>query len=228
MAIDTSLHLSTSTRAAHRAAPERQRTATEPRRAAWAATDPILLDYYDNEWGMPVTDETGVFERLSLEGFQAGLSWLTILKKRPAFRAAFSDFDPDQVANFEQADVERLMGDSGIIRNRAKIEATISNARATIALRDTGTDLAQLVWAHMPEVSPAPERDEEVPSTSQESVALSKQLKSLGFKFVGPTTLYALMSAIGVVDLHLVSSHRRGCSGLWNLDGTRTSRPAPR
>lgn len=193
-----------------------------PKRSAWAESDPLLTDYYDREWGMPVIDEAGVFERLSLEAFQAGLSWITVLRKREAFRSAFKGFDPDEVALFDEHDVERLMSDASIIRNSAKINATIVNARATLALREQGENLASVVWSFMPEQSPCPEHDGEVPATSAESVALSKRLKKLGFCFVGPTTAYALMTAIGIVDVHLVSSHRRGCSGLWNQDGTRS------
>lgn len=197
-------------------------------RAAWATSDPLLTHYYDTEWGMPVFDEAGVFERLSLEAFQAGLSWLTVLRKRQAFREAFAGFHPERIAEFSDADVERLLGNQDIIRNRAKIAATISNARATVNLRQQGTDLAKLVWSFIPERSPAPYADDEVPSTSEESAALAKELKRQGFSFVGPTTVYALMSAIGIVDVHLVSSHRRGCSGLWNRDGTRTEQALPR
>lgn len=193
-------------------------------RPAWAEQNALLTEYYDTEWGVPVTDESGVFERLSLEGFQAGLSWLTILKKRPAFRRAFADFDVDRVAAFDDADIQRLLADSEIIRNRQKIEATISNARAAVALRREGTHLGEVVWSVMPERSPEPRTDRDVPTTSPESVALTKLLKGYGFTFVGPTTLYALMSALGVVDTHLVTSHRRGCSGLWNADGTRRAR----
>jgi DNA-3-methyladenine glycosylase I len=183
-------------------------------RPAWAANDPMLREYYDTEWGMPVRDERGVFERLSLEAFQSGLSWRTILAKRPAFRAAFADFDPDVVATFGDDDVERLMADAGIVRNRAKIRATITNANATIALRaDDG--LADLVWSFRPEVTPEPRTIAEVPTTSDESVALSKALRKRGFVFVGPTTMHALMEALGIVDTHLVGSHRRGTSGIW-------------
>ena len=192
-----------------------------PVRAAWADTDPLLTEYYDTEWGMPVRDDAGVFERLSLEAFQSGLSWLTVLRKREAFRTAFAGFDPDCVAAFDADDLDRLMNDPGIIRNRRKIEATLSNARAVLELRRTGESLAELVWSFMPDRSPAPLVDAEVPATSPESVALAKELKRRGFVFVGPTTAYALMSAIGIVDAHLVASHRRGCSGLWNPDGTR-------
>ncbi|QCR44060.1 3-methyladenine DNA glycosylase [Curtobacterium sp. SGAir0471] len=183
-------------------------------RPAWAATDPMLREYYDTEWGMPVRDERGVFERLSLEAFQSGLSWRTILAKRPAFRAAFADFDPDVVATFGDGDVERLMADAGIVRNRAKIRATITNATATIALRADG-GLADLVWSFRPEVTPAPRTIAEVPTTSDESIALSKALRKRGFAFVGPTTMHALMEALGIVDTHLVGSHRRGTSGVW-------------
>lgn len=184
-------------------------------RPAWASVDPMLRDYYDTEWGMPVRDERGVFERLSLEAFQSGLSWRTILAKRPAFRAAFADFDPDVVAAFDEDDVERLMADAGIVRNRAKITATITNANATIALRADG-GLADLVWSFRPASTPAPRTFAEVPTTSTESVALSKALRKRGFAFVGPTTMHALMEALGIVDTHLVDSHRRGTSGVWS------------
>jgi DNA-3-methyladenine glycosylase I len=183
-------------------------------RPAWAAVDPLLRDYYDTEWGMPVRDERGLFERLSLEAFQSGLSWATILRKRPAFRAAFDDFVPDVVAAYDAGDEQRLMEDPGIVRNRRKIAATISNARATVALREDG-GLADLVWSFRPEHSPAPTSYDEVPTTSPESVALSKELKRRGFVFVGPTTMFALMEAVGIVDTHLVGSHRRGASGVW-------------
>lgn len=183
-------------------------------RPVWAATDPMLREYYDTEWGMPVRDERGVFERLSLEAFQSGLSWRTILAKRPAFRAAFADFDPDVVATFGDHDVERLMADAGIVRNRAKIRATITNANATIALRADG-GLADLVWSFRPDATPAPRTIAEVPTTSEASVALSKALRKRGFAFVGPTTMHALMEALGIVDTHLVGSHRRGTSGVW-------------
>ena len=195
-----------------------------PARAEWANTDPLLTAYYDREWGMPVRDEAGVFERLSLEAFQSGLSWLTVLRKRDALRAAFDGFVPDAVAAYGERDVERLLQDPGIIRNARKIRATIANARAAVGLREGGTDLASLVWSYMPERSPAPRSEAEVPSASPESTALARELKRRGFAFVGPTTMYALMTAIGIVDAHLVTSHRRGCSGLWNPDGSRAAR----
>ncbi len=185
------------------------------RRPAWAEQSDLLREYYDTEWGMPVRDERGVFERLSLEAFQSGLSWATVLRKRPAFRTAFAGFDPDAVAAFDDADVERLLADAGIIRNRAKVLATIDNARATVALREDGTDLAELVWSFRPAETPAPVTAADVPSTSEQSIALSAELKLRGFRWVGPTTMFALMEAIGIVDTHLVSSHRRGSSGVW-------------
>lgn len=183
-------------------------------RPVWASTDPMLRAYYDSEWGMPVRDERGVFERLSLEAFQSGLSWRTILAKRPAFRAAFADFDPDVVAGFGDDDVARLLGDAGIVRNRAKIAATITNANATVALRTDG-GLADLVWSFRPSDTPRPRTAAEVPTTSPESTALSKALRKRGFAFVGPTTMHALMEALGIVDTHLLGSHRRATSGVW-------------
>jgi len=184
-------------------------------RPLWASSDALLRDYYDTEWGMPVRDERGVFERLSLEAFQSGLSWRTILAKRPAFRAAFADFDADVVARFGEDDVARLLADAGIVRNRAKILATITNAKATIALREDG-GLAEFVWSFRPTTTPEPRSYAQVPTKSDESVALSKALRKRGFAFVGPTTMYALMEALGIVDTHLVGSHRRGTSGVWS------------
>ncbi|MFC9789857.1 DNA-3-methyladenine glycosylase I [Rhodococcus sp. NPDC127528] len=183
-------------------------------RPAWAAVDPLLRGYYDTEWGMPVTDEHGVYERISLEAFQAGLSWATILRKRPAFRTAFDNFHPDEVAAYTDTDIERLLADTGIVRNRQKIEATITNARATLRLRDE-TDLADLVWSFKPETTPRPRTFAEIPTKSAESAALAKELRRRGFVFVGPTTMYALMEAIGIVDTHLLDSHRRGSSAVW-------------
>ena len=183
-------------------------------RPAWASVDPLLREYYDTEWGMPVTDERGVFERVSLEGFQAGLSWATILRKRPAFHEAFNDFDPDTIAGYHEQDVERLLTDTGIVRNRRKIVATIRNAQATIELRED-MGLLALIWSFKPASTPQPRRFEDIPTTSPESVALSKELRWRGFAFVGPTTMYALMEAIGIIDTHLLGSHRRGSSGMW-------------
>jgi len=183
-------------------------------RPVWAAADPLLRDYYDTEWGLPVRDEQGLYERISLEAFQAGLSWATILRKRPAFRAAFADFHPETVAAFTDDDVERLLQDAGIVRNRLKIRAAITNARATLNLRDDG-GLVDFVWSFQPDTTPEPAALAEIPTSSTESIALSKALRKRGFVFVGPTTMYALMEAIGMVDTHLVDSHRRGTSGVW-------------
>lgn len=189
-------------------------------RPRWAATDDLMRSYYDTEWGVPVTDERGLFERLSLEAFQSGLSWATILRKRPAFREAFAGFDPDAVAAFTDTDRERLLADAGIVRNRLKIDATIANAAATVTLRADG-GLPALIWSFQPDRTPTPASFAQVASTSPESVALSKELKRRGFRFVGPTTMHALMEAVGVIDTHLVASHRRGVSGLWHPDGAR-------
>jgi DNA-3-methyladenine glycosylase I len=173
-------------------------------RCAWAVGDALLRAYHDTEWGDPVRSETGVYERITLEAFQAGLSWLTILRKRPGFRTAFADFDPDIVAGFDEVDLERLMNDAGIVRNRAKVEAARTNARATVALRDDG-GLASLVWSFRP----APAAVHVSATVSDASIALSKALRARGFAFVGPTTMYALMEAIGLFDAHVIGCHRR-------------------
>lgn len=183
-------------------------------RPPWAATDPLLREYYDTEWGLPVHDEAALYERITLEGFQSGLSWATILRKRPAFRAAFRDFDPDAVAAYTESDVDALLADTGIVRNRRKILAAIGNAQATISLRDEG-GLDAFLWSFQPSTTPEPRTMEDVPTTSPESVALSKALRRKGFSFVGPTTTFALMEAIGIIDTHLIDSHRRGSSGVW-------------
>jgi DNA-3-methyladenine glycosylase I len=178
---------------------------SEPRRC-WTTGDPQYLAYHDEEWGRPVTDERGLLERLCLEGFQSGLSWLTILRKRENFRAAFAGFDPERVARFAARDVERLLGDAGIVRHRGKIEAAIANARGTLALREAGTPLEELVWNHRPKVGRAAPRSlNDLPPTTPESTALSKELKRAGFRFVGPTTVYAAMQACGVVNDHLAT-----------------------
>lgn len=184
-------------------------------RTPWAYGDPLLRSYYDTEWGMPVRDESGMFERLSLEGFQAGLSWLTVLKKRERFREVFQHFDAEEVAEFGESEIGSLLDDPGIIRHRGKIEACIGNARATLAMRDAG-GVSDFIWSFQPETTPRPQTLSEVPTTSPESLALSKALKKKGFRFVGPTTMYALMEAVGMVDTHLLGSHRRGASGVWN------------
>jgi DNA-3-methyladenine glycosylase I len=180
-------------------------------RCPWGAGDPVNLAYHDTEWGMRVSGESAHLERLTLEAFQSGLSWLTILNKRDNFRAAFAGFDADAIAAFDAGDVERLMADAGIVRNGRKVDATIANARATVALREQG-GLQALIWSFRPEPGPAPRTTAEVPTTSPESLALSKALKKAGFAHVGPTTMYALMEAIGLVDDHLAGCHRRGCA----------------
>lgn len=181
-------------------------------RCPWGAGDPVNRVYHDTEWGMRVSGEAAHLERLTLEAFQSGLSWLTILNKRPAFRAAFAGFDADVVAAYGQADVERLMVDAGIVRNRRKVEAAVTNARATVALREHG-GLEAFLWSFRPEPGPAPVTTADVPTTSPESVAMSKALKKAGFAHVGPTTMYALMEAVGLVDDHLAGCHRRGAAG---------------
>jgi DNA-3-methyladenine glycosylase I len=178
-------------------------------RCPWAAGDAVIRRYHDTEWGVPVRGERGLYERITLEAFQAGLSWLTILNKRPAFRAAFSRFDPDVVAGFQDAELERLMGDPGIVRNRRKIEAARTNARATVSLREHG-GLDRLIWAHRPAESPMPHTLADLPTSTAQSSALAADLRAHGFVFVGPTTSYALMEAIGMVDAHLIDCHRRG------------------
>jgi DNA-3-methyladenine glycosylase I len=179
------------------------------RRRCWESADPLYNAYHDEEWGRPVVDERGILERLCLEGFQSGLSWLTILRKRESFRAAFRGFDPELVARFGGRDVRRLLGDAGIVRHRGKIEAVIANARGTLALREVGTPLHVLAWSHRPAPGPAPRSPGDWPSTTSESVALARTLRRAGFRFVGPTTVYAAMQACGVVNDHLVRCHVR-------------------
>jgi len=169
----------------------------------WDSADPLYQAYHDEEWGRPVADEQGLYERLCLEGFQSGLSWLTILRKRENFRAAFAGFDPDAVARFGERDVERLLGDAGIVRHRGKIEAAIANARGTLELREAGTPLHELVWSYRPEQRPAPRSWDDWLAQSPESKELSKRLKQAGFRFVGPTTVHATMQACGLVNDHL-------------------------
>ncbi|MET0998090.1 MAG: DNA-3-methyladenine glycosylase I [Marmoricola sp.] len=178
-------------------------------RCPWASRPGTLQDYHDTEWGVPVTGERGLFERLSLEGFQAGLSWSTILNKRDRFREVFHGFDVDRVAAMTDDELDHLMSDTGIVRNRAKILVTRRNALATIDLRQDG-GLAAFIEGFRPERDPEPVDASEVPAISPESTALSKALRARGFGFVGPTTMHALMEATGLVDTHLVDCHRRG------------------
>jgi len=178
-------------------------------RCGWAASTVDYRAYHDDEWGGAVHGETPLFERLTLEAFQSGLSWLTILRKREGFRKAFAGFDAEAVAAFDETDFERLMADSSIVRNRLKIRAAMTNAQAVVRLRDTG-GLDQLLWSHAPIGRTRPRRPLDVPATSAESVALAKALKRNGFVFVGPTTMYAAMQACGLVDDHLVGCFRGG------------------
>jgi DNA-3-methyladenine glycosylase I len=174
-------------------------------RCRWGASSPDYAVYHDEEWGRPVRDADGLFERLCLEAFQSGLSWLTILRKREAFRAAFAGFEIAAVARFGERDVERLLGDAGIVRNRAKIEASIANARAAADVDDLGA----LLWSFAPPARPAPRTFADVPAVTPESTAMAKELKRRGFRFVGPTTAYALMQACGLVNDHLAGCRVR-------------------
>ena len=189
----------------------------EPARC-WESSDPLYRAYHDAEWGRPVVNERGLYERLSLEGFQSGLSWLTILRKREHFRAAFAHFDPDVVASFGSADVERLLSDAGIVRHRGKIEAAIANARAVLELREVRTPLHELVWSFRRNGLPSPRSSAEWVASTPDSVELSKRLKRAGFRFVGPTTVYATMQACGVVNDHL--------AGCWVRDEVEAARRA--
>jgi DNA-3-methyladenine glycosylase I len=173
------------------------------RQRCWTSADPLYDAYHDEEWGRPVRDERGLYERLCLEGFQSGLAWITILRKRENFRSAFAGFDPDTVARFGERDVERLLGDAGIVRHRGKIEATIANARGVLALREEGTPLHELVWAYRPESYGVPKTTADWFAQTPESKELSTRLKASGFRFVGPTTVWAAMQACGIVNDHL-------------------------
>ena len=176
-------------------------------RCAWCAATPVYRRYHDEEWGFPVTDDRRLFEKLCLEGFQSGLSWLTILNKRPAFRRAFADFDAERVAAYGPRDVARLLQDASIVRHRGKIESTVNNAWRMLEVKREFGSLAAFVWAHEPKPSSRPKRlthaKLKAMSTSPESVALSKDLKRRGWTFVGPTTVYAFMQAMGLVNDHL-------------------------
>ena len=178
-------------------------------RCAWAGSTPDYLDYHDTEWGVPVHGEQALYERLTLEAFQSGLAWITILRKREGFRSAFAGFDPEVVATFGEEDRARLMADTGIVRNRLKVNAAIHNAGAVLALRDRG-GLDDFIWSHAPADHTPPATTADLRATSPESVALAKALKKNGFVFVGPTTMYAAMQACGLVDDHLVGCHRAG------------------
>ena len=171
-------------------------------RCFWAGSAPEYIAYHDEEWGRPIRDDRGLYERMTLEAFQSGLAWITILRKRENFRAAFAGFEPSKVAEFGEQDVARLMADAGIVRNRAKIDAAINNARAALDV-----PLGELIWSFAPESRPRPRTRAEVPAVTPESTALAKALKKQGFRFVGPTTAYALMQACGLVDDHIEGCH---------------------
>ena len=194
-------------------------------RCWWPGDDPEYRRYHDEEWGRPVVDDHRLFEKLCLEGFQAGLSWLTILRKRPRFREVFCDFDFTRVARFRERDVERLLTDAGIVRHRGKIEATINNARAALSLVEETGSLAAYVWRFEPAAKSRPKviRKSEIPAQTDASKALSKDLKKRGFRFVGPTTCYAFMQAMGLVNDHL-----DGCAFRREVEQarTRSARPA--
>ena len=195
-------------------------SAAEPVRC-WPTTDPLYVAYHDAEWGRPVVDERGLYERLCLEGFQSGLSWITILRKREAFRRAFAGFEPERVARFGDRDVTRLVGDAGIVRHRGKIEAAVANARGVLALREAGTPLPELVWSFRPQRYGTPRTTGDWLPQTPESKELSRRLKQVGFRFVGPTTVWATMQACGVVNDHL--------AGCWVRDAVeqeiRTLKP---
>lgn len=185
-----------------------------PTRCPWCGTDPLYVAYHDEEWGVPLRDERRLFELLILEGAQAGLSWLTILRKRQGYRRAFDGFDPERMAAYGDADIARLLADPGIVRNRAKVAAALDNARALLALWDNGGTLADTLWRH---VDGEPRRNafatmDQVPAATPESAAMSRQLKRLGFRFVGPTICYALMQSAGLVDDHLTGCFRHGAA----------------
>ncbi|MEP7061605.1 MAG: DNA-3-methyladenine glycosylase I [Betaproteobacteria bacterium] len=197
----------------------RQSLAPAPQRCAWASSDPLLAAYHDAEWGLPEYDSRALWEKLMLDGFQAGLSWLTILRKRDAFRKAFRDFDPAKVARFTDKDVARLLDDAGIVRSRAKIEATIGNARAYLAMQQAGEDFGEFVWQF---VGGKPIRGgAQVPAQTPLSAELSKALKARGFKFVGPVIVYAWMQAVGIVDDHSAACIRRGAQPVRKKSGAK-------
>lgn len=183
---------------------------TEPVRCAWPGADPLYCAYHDQEWGTPEYDSRALWEKLALDGFQAGLSWITILRKREAFRRAFAQFEPIAVARFDQQDVARLLGDAGIVRSRAKIEATIGNARAYLAMLDRGEDFSDFLWSFVDgrPVQNAWTDRAQVPAETPVSVEISKALKARGFKFCGPIIVYAFLQAVGVVNDHIVDCFR--------------------
>jgi DNA-3-methyladenine glycosylase I len=192
-------------------------------RCPWGISAPEYQPYHDEEWGRPVGSDEAIYQKLCLEGFQSGLSWLTILRKRDGFRRAFAGFDPAAVANFTDADVARLLADSAIVRHRGKIVATIGNARATLRLGEQGISLAGLLWSFEPPAGRPPRTMTELPASTPESEALSRELRRRGFRFVGPTTVYAAMQSLGVVNDHLA-----GCQFWAACDDDRRAFIRPR
>lgn len=194
------------------------------RRCPWAQSSDDYAAYHDDEWGRPVVDDVRLYEKVCLEGFQSGLAWITILRKRENFRRAFKGFDPEKVARFGRRDIERLVNDAGIVRHRGKIEAAVANARATLATQDRHGSLAALVWSfEPPRRRGAPKTLGDIPAQIPESVALSKALRKVGFRFVGPTTAYAAMQSLGLVNDHL-----RGCAARKPCEDARASLAIPR
>ena len=189
----------------------------EPKRCHWPGEDPLYIAYHDHEWGVPEWDDRALFEKLILDGFQAGLSWITILKKRDNFRRAFDGFEPEIIARYTDADIERLMADAGIVRNRAKVTGTVKNARAYLEIKEGGRTFADFLWQFVdgaPKVNHWPTM-KEVPAETAESRAMSKALKQAGFTFCGPTIAYAFMQAVGMVNDHMVDCFRHGeCAAL--------------
>ena len=178
-------------------------------RCWWCGTDPLYVAYHDDDWGRPVRDERELFEKLILDGAQAGLAWITILRKREGYRRAFEGFDPATIAAYGDDDVARLLADPGIVRNRQKVAAAIGNAKALLAMHDAGETLVDLVWRHQPAPRKRPLRPgDDFPVTSDEAIALSKALQQRGWKFVGPTIVYAFMQAVGVIDDHIAGCWR--------------------
>ncbi len=186
-----------------------------PERCAWAASDPLLAAYHDDEWGVPERDSRALWEKLMLDGFQAGLAWVTILRKRDAFRQAFRGFDPEIIARFDANDVAQLLANPGIVRSRAKVEATIGNARAYLAMREAGEDFSRFVWQMAGDV-PIRNTSGTVPAQTLLSLAISKELKQRGFKFVGPVIVYAWMQATGIVDDHVGGCFRRSAASSFS------------
>ena len=197
-------------------------------RCWWCGDDPLYVGYHDGEWGTPLRDERALFELLCLEGFQAGLSWITILRKRVSFREAFDGFDVAKVARYGEADVLRLLANPGMVRHRGKITASIANAQAVEAMREAGTSLKQIVWSHAPLARDRPLADRtDIPAETRESAALAKELRRWGMRFVGPTTVYAFMQSAGLVDDHLAGCHRSGAGGAARRREARAAAALP-